>query len=266
MQADLYIAALGRSGSTMLTNMLTRVPDHLMFNEPRFHAPPYRGVLQAQLDRFKITLGNVADIDPKTMAPDIYLKRLLGPHLAQSRWGMKEVLCSEHAANMSLFSPKYVILSVRHIFDVAVSFFEKHRRQGNDHIFTPDWVEAYCQRETSGLILLHKNLCANNHPVLVVRYEDLTQDAQACLSPLVKDWAWPITGHATTGFASLNRGFEVDRHGAKPNVPVSLEMRELPDDLLERASLIQNLCHGYLQYFGYTLKSGLNLGRKHKGF
>jgi len=55
---DFYIAAIGRSGSTMLSNWLCRPPQQLVFVEPFFLRPSNPRLLRIQLRDFGMAVSD----------------------------------------------------------------------------------------------------------------------------------------------------------------------------------------------------------------
>ena len=248
---DIYIAAIGRSGSTMLCNVLTKEPDQILFIEPGFHTPPYRGMLARQLAQYGMEIPEEVQEQARGLAPLPMLEHLLGAHLRPIKWGFKEVQCSEHQRVLELFNPAHILISTRHIFNVALSFMEKHRRQGNEDRFPPSWVLDYCLRESRGLVKFCQKLTKLGHIYTVVRYEDFTVNAQF-RAALESTLNWEIGAQADRFLEGFNRGFERDRHQGREFREPTLEERDLPADLVKLAQEIETRCHEYQQYFGYA--------------
>lgn len=243
LQPDIYIAAMGRSGSTILANALNHPPNQVMFTEPGFHTPPYRGLLNGQLAR----LGQKPPLPAKGDDPVSALRKALGTYLEGRKWGFKEVQCAEHRKVQQLFAPKMVLLGVRNIRDIALSFFEKHLKQQNTDRFPPEWVRRYCLDESAGLVRFHRALTG---PAMVVRYEDFTTDP-AFRAQLAQQTGWQLHGELGTGLAGFNRQFELDRHGATLGQPVDPAQRGLAPHYLDMANDITAACGEYQRHFGY---------------
>ena len=251
IRPDIYIAAMGRSGSTMLCNMLTREPDQIIFIEPKFHTPPYRSILAPQLLQF----GMEAAEFQHGFAPPALLDHMLGVHLRPIKWGFKEVQCSEHLRVLEMFNPKHILINVRHIFNIALSFLEKHRRQDNETRFPPAWVLEYCTRETLGLVRFCEHLTTLGHTYTIVRYEDFTQDAQYRLR-LEQTLGWKFGDSKDRFLASFDREFEASRHQRQTFRETTLAERDLPQDLVMLATEIETRCALYQQFFGYSPTDG----------
>jgi len=255
LKPDLYIAAIGRSGSTMLCNMLTSEPAQIIFIEPKFHTPPYRTLLAPQLAQYGMEISEQQQKQAHGLAPLAMVDHLLGAHLRQIKWGFKEVQCSEHQKVLDLFAPAHILINTRHIFNVALSFLEKHRRQGNEARFPPAWVRDYCERETQGLVRFCQHLTHIKHPHSIVRYEDFAGDADY-LTTLGKPLNWALSTKPSRFFQGLNRGFETSRHQGRIFREPTLAERGLPDDLVKLAQDIEARCTVYQQFFGYTSLGG----------
>lgn len=251
LNPDLYIAAIGRSGSTMLCNVLTHRPDQVIFIEPKFHTPPYRNMLAPQLAQYGMEISAQQKTDAQGLAPAAMLEQLLGPHLRPIKWGFKEVQCSEHQKVLALFSPAHILINTRHIFNVALSFLEKHRRQDNEDRFPPAWVRDYCVRESSGLVQFCQHLSQIGQPHTVVRYEDFTA-SPAYRAQLGARLGWHLGTQADQFLEGFNRGFEASRHQGRDFREPTLAERGLPADLVALAHDIEAQCSLYQQFFGYS--------------
>lgn len=250
-QPDVYIAAIGRSGSTMLCNWLSRPPDQLMFVEPFFTRSENPRLLRIQLEDFGMPASE-GEWSAVAAALEQRFGKLMGPRLAGRRWGFKEVLADEHQRVLAAFRPRRVLFSVRDIADVALSFFEKHRLQDNLERFSDDWVADYCMRETAGLLSFGELVTGREIPSRVVRYEDFTRSIaeQAAVAEFV---GWEAGGRTDAHLERFDRGFETERHGARVSSDSRLPNdRPLDDGLRQRAAAIAAACADYQHAFGYA--------------
>jgi len=248
---DFFLAAMGRSGSTMLCNWLTLPPDQLAFVEPSFlHARNTR-LLRIQLANFGMGPSE-AEWDQQDTSAAARFERLMAPRLAGRRWGLKEVLCSEHSSVIDRLVPRQVLISVRDILDVALSFFEKHRAQDNLHRFDDSWVNDYCLRETAGLVELQQQLQSQSVPYSIIRYEDFTQ-SEECRNQLSEFLGWRGGGATDMHLDHFDRSFEVDRHGAaiSPRLRGRSERNLGKRELMLARSIAEN-CSEYQRTFGYA--------------
>jgi hypothetical protein len=244
---DFYIAAIGRSGSTMLCNWLSTPPDHIVFNEPSFLRPMNTRLLQIQL-RSLATPVPEDDWTERAEAPLDRFRRLMGPRLAGRRWAAKEVLCEQHFAMTRAFSPQRVIVTVRNIADVALSLFEKHRLQDNLDRFSDDWVVDYCLRESAGILDYLDFLEAEETPVRIARYEEFAGSADE-RSELARFVGWPGGGDVAANLEDFDRGFERERH--MEGGPWSADHRSLSEECVRLAAEVAERCSAYQRRFGY---------------
>jgi hypothetical protein len=248
---DFYIAAMGRSGSTLLCNWLTRAPDRVVFMEPFFLRDMNSRLLRIQLEQ----IGMAASDDEWVRRPDEDARsrfaRLMGPRLAGRHWALKEVVAEEHDQAIAQLRPKKLIISVRDIVDVALSFFEKHRRQDNLDRFTDEWVATYCERESAALARLRREADERGLPCFVVHYEKFTQDDET-RGALERFVGWRGGGDVAAGLDRYERSFEVERHGEAISARILRgEERFLDDDHRHLAEIISRKCREYQGMFGY---------------
>jgi len=233
----------------MLGNWLSNPPDQIVFNEPFFLRPMNSRLLRIQLDSLGMPVS-----DPEWAERDETARqrfhRLMAPRLAGRRWAAKEVLCEEHRAMTDAFAPAKVLVSVRNIVDVALSFFEKHRLQDNLDRFADDWVVDYCLRESSGMLDYLASLESRNIPYLVVRYEDLVA-SEEMRSKVADFTGWSGGGDASSNLAAFDRGFEAARHGRSISSARPQDDRNLAVSLRNLASEIGERCGRYQGCFHY---------------
>ncbi len=260
---DFYIAAMGRSGSTMLCNWLTAAPDHLVFVEPSFLRLPNTRLLSIQLDHFGIGPSE-QEWSFQDQSADARFERLMAGRLAGKRWGVKEVLSSEHGASLDRLTPRRVLISVRNIGDVALSFFEKHRLQCNLDRFDDQWVVEYCLREAAGLVAFRGELETKSIPFMVVRYEDFTR-SESYRQEVAQFLGWRGGGATDAHLDRFDRAFEVERHGtgvSPRNRPVAERMLGERERAL--ADKIGQQCSEYQRAFGYNFENYLEVNLRDK--
>jgi hypothetical protein len=249
---DFYVAAIGRSGSTMICNWLTHAPGQLVFNEPFFSRPNNSRLLQIDLANFGIP-ATEEEWQARPETAESRFARLMGPRLAGKRWAFKEVLCEEHERVLKQFRPPKVVISVRNIVDVALSFFEKHRAQRNLERFSDEWVVDYCINEATGILRFEEELAAVGIPSTVVRYEDFTQEERHRAS--LEDFLdWKGGGDIAANLAHFDRAFEVQRHGTSISASTRARSERLLDQReLSLAAAVGERCTEYQSRFGYDL-------------
>jgi hypothetical protein len=248
---DFYLAAMGRSGSTMMCNWLTIPPDQLVFIEPSFLDLPNARLLRIQLANFGMAASDEEWDAPDQSAVERF-ERLIAPRLASKSWALKEVLCSQHRPVIDRLAPCRVLISVRNIFDVALSFFEKHRDQDNLHRFSDGWVADYCLRESAGLVELQQQLRFSTIPTAVIRYEDFTQ-SEAARRDMTDFLGWDGGGATDMHLNHFDRAFEVERHGSGVSSRIrECGKRELHPSAVALAHSIEQKCAEYQRAFGYS--------------
>jgi hypothetical protein len=250
-QPDFYIAAMGRSGSTMIANWLASPPGRLVFVEPSFLTVKNTRLLKIQLESFGLAPTDAEWAQSDQSAASRFA-RLMVPRLIGRKWAVKEVLCAEHLAALDQLRPSRVLITVRNIVDVALSFFEKHRLQGNLERFSDQWVVDYCVREASGLVGLRDELIRRSIPFEIARYEDFTQSEETRAS-VAKFVGWPGGGATDAHLDRFDRSFEAERHGSRvsPQNRGASE-RRIDEALLALAATIGRRCGKYQRAFGYN--------------
>jgi hypothetical protein len=248
---DFLIAALGRSGSTMISNWLTRPPGEIVLIEPFLFAAANPAMLHRQFDH----LGLAASAEEWATSDADWqarLRRLFAPRLAGRRWAVKEVLGEEHRKVLAAFGPLPVVITVRDIDAIAASFLEKHRLQNNRHRFDEQWVADYCRRETGLIMALHAKLVDEGTPALVMRYEDFVASS-AQREALARFVGWPGEGDVTRHMDHLGRAFEAERHGGGVGAGApDIAARGLESEELELVAEITAACAAYRATFSYA--------------
>lgn len=247
---DFYIAAMGRSGSTMIANWLTSSACRLVFIEPSFLRLPNTRLLRIQLESLGLGPTDEEWNEEDTSASSRF-GRLMAPRLAGRSWAVKEVLCSEHFAALGQLGPKRVLITVRNIADVALSFFEKHRLQANTDRFSDEWVVDYCTREAAGLVAFRDELVRRSVAFEIVRYEDFTRSEEQ--RKRVADFVgWPGGGATDAHLDRFDRSFEAERHGdsVSPRNRGAAD-RAVEQDLRRLAATVSDRCCEYQRAFGY---------------
>jgi len=248
---DFLIASLGRSGSTMIANWLTRPPEQIVLIEPFLFDLQNPAMLHRQFAELGIPASPeewaFADADWQAR-----FQRLFAPRLQGKRWAIKEVLGSEHRKVLAAFAPPRVVVTVRDIDAIAASFLEKHRLQGNRDRFDSAWVAAYCQRETELITALCETLRAQGTPHRITRYEDFVASAgeRAALAAFT---GWAGEGDVARHLGHLGRSFEAERHGGGigQSAP-SLAARALEPEERALVAEITECCAAYRAAFGYS--------------
>jgi hypothetical protein len=195
----------------MLCNWLSRPPGQLVFIEPFFLRPSNPRLLRIQLSDFGLPASDSEWAERDETGANRFA-RLMGPRLAGRKWAFKEVLAEEHSAALEAFAPHRVLVTVRNLRDVALSFFEKHRLQANLDRFEDAWVRDYCARESDGILRLLARLRDEKVQHRVVRYEDFIR-SEAERRTIAAFVGWEGGGRVDSHLRQFDRQFEVERHG-----------------------------------------------------
>jgi hypothetical protein len=252
-ECHLYIAAMGRSGSTALCNLLTSPPRRLALVEPWLHLGAKSKTLLQQLQRFgfdvseedwKVSGKGTADEE----STEDRLERLISPLLATlDRWAVKEVRPDFHDENIALLKPRKTLVLVRDIRDVVLSLLEKQARNPREG-YDEAWVRDYIVKAARSAENLAPSAGAASR---VVRYEDLVSKPE--LRRDLSQWLdWPMTGAATANMDLYGREYERQRHaGSVSTVSVNRHHRETKKDGLDLANEMSRIVSSYQRVFRY---------------
>lgn len=189
---DLYIAAMGRSGSTMLANLLHQPPSHICLVEPKlaFGAPSEQ------------SLRRLASTIPTMGAPNA--SELVKHLRASSKWGVKEVRPDIHDQSIALLQPKHIVVLLRDPFQASLSLYEKAARDGL--LDRPEWIFALATDAMASLPRV-----AEDPRAITISYERFVSDAEV-RTALAETLNWPLDGDAARGLEAIGRGREVELH------------------------------------------------------
>ena len=253
-RATVYIAALPRSGSTMLANLLSSPPDHWVLVEPGLHRAQPSPNLRNQLDRFVSAAAPAASEAPPA-APTAAGRRLLFKQLADllptlGAWGVKEV-DTDHRDAIAYLRPTKTIVLVRDIRDALLSLLEKQSMFGRH--WSPAGYMEYLRDCCTALISLAGDQDPNTR---VCRYEDLVSspgERQA-----LADWlSWPLDGDISRNLDLYRREYEVARHdGTITARSVGRHTRDANDTRAEIARQFGALLEDFHRTFGYRVELG----------
>ena len=213
LNCQVYIAAMGRSGSTMVANMLTRPPSRCVLIEPWLPKGAQGPKLLEQLRRFGIPTSDRCSLVPKSSSEadsQTSIERLLAELLrGVSHWGIKEVRPEMHFPTLPIVTPEKIIVQVRNIKDVALSLLEKHARR-SDERYNLEWTHKYICTAASTLVKLRRSV--ENARLRVIRYEDFVISAAARQE--LEQWLqWPLDGDPGRNLDLFDRDYESERHG-----------------------------------------------------
>jgi hypothetical protein len=213
LNCHVYIAAMGRSGSTMLANMLTQPPSHCVLVEPWLPKGRQGPKLLEQLRRFGVPISDSSSINSKRGSEadsQRRIERLLDEMLGGlSHWGIKEVRPEMHFPTLKMVTPEMIILQVRNIRDVTLSLIEKHAR-GSDRRYNLEWTRKYICTAASTIVKLRRSV--EKTRFRIIRYEDFVTSAKARQE--LEEWLqWPLDGDPGRNLDLFDRYYESERHG-----------------------------------------------------
>jgi hypothetical protein len=246
-RATLYIAALPRSGSTMLANLLSTPPDRWILVEPGLHSSPLSPTLPHQINRFLAASAGGGPAAPVAVETP---RRLLLKSLADflptlSAWGLKEV-GTEHRAVIASTRPHKTIILVRDIRDALLSLLEKHNQPGR--YWEPEAQMTYLAECCTTLIGLARDRDPNTR---ICRYEDLVS-SPAERQALAAWLSWPLDGDVTRNLDLYRRDYEVARHrGTISTGSVGRYDREPNDTRAAVAHRFGAMLDDFSRTFGY---------------
>ena len=250
MKPDLYIAAMGRSGSTLVTNWLTRPGSQVLFYEPNFFAGKVTAKLASQCHDLGVSITDVKE-NETGIGTRLWLENRFGNQFDKLKWGFKEVLCDLHERCLAELEPEFTIVTVRNITDIYLSFIEKHKIQQNEHRFPPQWSYDYCVSESERMVAFARRLEAQNHRHVIVRYEDFVASPEK-RAEIEQVSGWQGGGDLSRHLSLFDRGFEASKHkgGLTTKIRHS-DSRKLEPVFYERASQLAGACKSYQMFFGF---------------
>lgn len=194
-----YIAAMGRSGSTMLANLLHDPPARVMLMEPNLLSPTPSDELRWQLREVFGAEGR-SQGHPQSQ-PD--LSALDG----SDKWGLKEVRADLHESVIRQLDPVHIVVLLRDPVAASLSLYEKGEVDGD--LARLPWLES---RMSEPLRVLPRVAA---HPrAVVTTYERLVQGTET-RAALAEHLDWPLTGDVSRGLERWGRSREVALHGGK---------------------------------------------------
>jgi len=253
VRADVYIAAMGRSGSTLLCSLMTFAPGHLCLNEPWF----VKGV--ASRRSYSDLRGAGVEMTPGEWARGQgagdfggYLERyrqVIVPVLNRmEKWGAKEVRPEFHVPTMRTIDPKRLVLLVRDVRQVVFSLFLKDLRDGASQEDALHFAVGYSLKAATEILRLH---ATRKHPVLVVRYEDFTSSRESLLA-LSRELGWEFRGSPNARFEQIGRDHEAERHQGKVTRARPRSGTDLPEAVARAADHQADRLIDYQRVFGYA--------------
>lgn len=127
LTADFYIAALPRSGSTVISNMLSDPQTmSICLIEPHFNSGAKGVLVSKQLAPYIDVSFEALEQMRSRMDREQWYEKVLKPTLSTLNcWGVKEVRPELHCATISYLKPKVIILSLRDLQSAFASLLDK---------------------------------------------------------------------------------------------------------------------------------------------
>lgn len=248
-QMDVFIAGVGRSGTTLLAILLTRPPERWIMVEPGLTRQDMGEHMRRQAERFgiQISVDEWRGKRPEESAMERF-QRVLLPRLENVRWGVKEVNMAGTGELMNLFLPSAVLLCVRNIRDCAVSLYEKNQRAGHNGQ-KADWLIDRLITASQTLVRLKRSM--DRGALRVARYEDFVSDPAERLR--LAQWLdWPLDGDPAWCMEIYGRQEESARHAGKlGNASVNRGSRTSDPASFAFAQKVIRQAEEYQAEFGY---------------
>jgi hypothetical protein len=250
MRPDFYIAAMGRSGSTLIANWLTHPGRQTLFCEPNFFTRNVSAKLISQCKDLKVQISQT-DKTETDIALDRWLDNRFGDQFDGQKWGFKEVLCDLHERCLNELEPHFILVTVRNIRDIYLSFIEKHQIQRNENRFPPQWSYDYCRHESEQMVKFVHQLDDSGHKYIIVRYEDfITQPHKR--AEVEETTGWQGGGDLTRHLSLFDRHFEARQHEGNLTSDIRKNVtRKLDKEYHVQADQLVTSCHAYQSRFGF---------------
>ncbi|ADJ29202.1 sulfotransferase [Nitrosococcus watsonii] len=255
----IYIAALRRTGSTMLSEALTALPHSFIFREPHFSRNKFSLKLgdADRLRPFGVDLDQLREqwLENRTERPILTaLQEELLPKLfpPMQQWGVKEIRHKNWRCYYQRFPGMKVILMGRDPRDIYISLFYR-QKEGYGRWrgpYNPALVAADLNAEFQRQLEI-----ATTIDCLSVRYEDLCQDSQA-FEKIKRFVKCPLQGIGNIG-EFLGNGAaggrrEYQLHGKRITTQrVRRWQVETNATLVGEAEQVFELMADYCRYWGY---------------
>ena len=251
VQMDVFIAGIGRSGSTLLANLLTKPQQRWILVEPGLTRHGMGDHVRRQAERFGIQIAPDEWQGPRRDESALQrFQRTLQSHVGNIRWGVKEVNMTGADELINIFRPKAVLLSVRNIRDCAISIYEKNQAVGQiSH--SEEWMVDRLLSAANALIRFKRALAQNT--LRVVRYEEFVSDPGERVR--LAEWLnWPVDGDPAWCMDIFGRQNEPNIHGNKIGTSsINRGARIANPTSLNFAQKVMRLAEEYQVEFGYEL-------------
>lgn len=202
---DVFIFGMLRSGTTMLTNLLTNAPEQIVLIEPGITRGDMGLHVKRQIERLGATCS-----DQEWLAVGNPLKRFQRhavPHLQGAKWGVKEVNPYGIPELLQKYPPRKVLLVVRDIRDIVASAVEKDERLNSN--ISDDWILKRARDTYDCLLMLERTI--PSFMLRVLHYERFVQDAD--YRQELSDWVgFSFSGDLAQRLDIYGRDYEAQRH------------------------------------------------------
>ena len=254
---DVAIFGMMRSGTTLLSDLLTVPGESIILHEP---ALLYQGTagkegaswefskMMTQLQAFGMDVSKSRYWD-RNSYPTFrqFFNARIYPLLRRLKiWGAKIVEFEDWQGILSAFQPRKLILSVRDIRDTVLSSFDLALRM-NRRVVDEAWIEEKVLESAGQLVEMAKL------PHMLVRYEDLCADD--CVGREVSEFC----GMDTVSNDRPNwevvvpfRQYELEKHGRNvTDISVGRYRLEPYGPVAALVDRIWRMCGSYCDRFGY---------------
>jgi len=250
-----FIAAMPRSGSTMLAGLLTRPGRSVILSEPGFH----RGLHENAEQFFEVAKVSIAGLARYRGRPQRMLaafRRKILPQIEKHypRVGVKECFLDDWQLYEQHFEQiRYVVLA-RDPRDVMLSVLEYGRRVPWHRKMWADKPDEYIAGRHNAVWQQQKQML-RSRGAFALRYEDMCTGTawlgQLCdFLELELDEPGNTSGVLLTSYAW--RRWEVQRHGSGVSRRTVFRWKNEPQgEPLRRALHVGRLMSEYCQYWGY---------------
>lgn len=226
-QADILVAGLPRSGTTLISNLLT---DPSRRRWCVIEPGGFGAATQPRVYYRALKMGwDVASKEIKDVRA--FLSTL-------DRWGSKEIRYWLIESAYQLTEPKHVLICARDMRDIAISFREFRTTQKKDPQSITQWLNQQAEHLTT-------NAVRWAHKVTVVYYERFVTDPDY-RAEIARAIDWEFTGDPNRGLALFRRSDEV-RDGIFSRR--TTKDREQHRDLVEE---VERTAGVYQRFFGYS--------------
>ncbi|MBO6634925.1 hypothetical protein [Parvibaculum sp.] len=244
-EADLYIAAMGRSGSTFLCNAFTVPPNQIVMAEPRFHARSIDHTWQELAHLFPgISKTEVANAVEGCATTAEYIEQVHNRFLRDlTFWGVKEVEAAAHMEMIDLLRPRLVVVLVRDIEEVTLSLVEKINRQQWNKTYDWGWIEEYVRTSAAALVDVAERVEGR----IVVKYDQLLDpETVRSLASMV---GAPATGNPSLRLMEAKRDWEIERNAIRTAAKITPQDRGVSAEDVERSRELRRRAESYNEYF-----------------